>query len=131
TNILHTPMYNDVWRTFQFDYVYVDCFFLICWLTLLIRIREYRALAFGAILAPLIYGVDAGIWWNSRLNDPRAGSFVREYWIDGRYVPHGAASLIAAKFMCDFMMTISFALFAFPWLWVAFRSIVVRQYRRA
>lgn len=120
--------YSDVWRTFQFDYVIVDAILLLGWIVLLFCLAERRALLFGAIVAPVLYAIDAGIWWNTQA---APGIFMREYWIGGVAVSHPAGELALQKFACDFMMTISYALFAFTWLWVAFRAIKWRSYNRA
>lgn len=123
--------YADVWRTFQYDYIYCDLALLLLWLGLLISLREYKALVLGIIIAPLIFGIDAGIWWHSTLSgDPAIGLYLREYWIGGVYVPHDGGALALRKFGADFMMTVSYAMFAFPWLWIGFRSITQRKYRR-
>lgn len=120
--------YSDVWRSFQFDYVYVDAVLLTLWIALLVKLGEHKALLFGAVVAPLLFAIDAGIWWNT---PSASGVYIREYWIGGIAVGHPAGELAWAKFACDFMMTISYSLFAFTWFWIAFRAIRTRVYRRA
>jgi hypothetical protein len=88
--------------------------------------REYRPLLFGLAIAPMIYFIDAVIWWNSSAGDSYiAGTFIREYWIGGVQVPHPLGAYRWLKFGADFMMTISYALYAFPWL-----AIVLGELRR-
>lgn len=111
-------------RFFQYDYIYIDAFFLLIWLIILIRNKEFQALTFGLIIAPIIYLIDAYIWWNSSAgpNYP-AGTFIREYWIGGVHVPRPQGAYLWPKFGCDFMMTISYALFTFPWLLIVFKNL--------
>jgi hypothetical protein len=111
-------------RVFQYDYIYIDAFFLLVWLILLLKNKEYKALLFGLINAPIIYFIDAYIWWNSPAgNGFPPGTFIREYWIGGTQVPHPLGSFWLLKFGADFMMTISYTLFTFPWLYIVFRNI--------
>ena len=123
--------YTEVVRQFQFDYVYFDLVFLVAWVLILFLLRERKALLFGLIIAPLIFSIDAGIWWHSSIDGPAGAAFVREYWIGGQYVAHSTGALPARKIAADFMMTISYALYAFPWLWIGFSAIQKRSYRRA
>ncbi len=111
-------------RTFQYDYIYIDAIFLALWLFWLIRNKEYKALVFGLVIAPIIYLIDAYIWWNASAgpNFP-PGTFIREYWIGGVQVQHPQGALRWWKFGADFMMTISYALYAFPWLYITFRHL--------
>lgn len=111
-------------RVFQYDYIYVDAFFLLIWLALLIRNKEYKALIFGAIISPIIYLIDAYIWWNSSAGPAHPpGTHIREYWIGGVQVPRPQGAYLWPKFGADFMMTISYALYAFPWLYIVFRNL--------
>jgi hypothetical protein len=111
-------------RVFQYDYIYVDAFFLLGWLVVLLKNKQYRPLIFGLVIAPIIYLIDAHIWWNSPAgpNYP-AGTFIREYWIGGRPVLHSQGPFLWSKFGADFMMTISYALFTFPWLLMVFNHL--------
>jgi hypothetical protein len=111
-------------RFFQYDYIYIDAFFLCVWLVILIRNKEYKPIFFGLILAPIIYLIDAYIWWNAPAGSHYlVGTFVREYWIGGVHVPHPPGSYAWLKFGVDFMMDISYALFTFPWLYIMFRNL--------
>jgi hypothetical protein len=111
-------------RVFQYDYIYVDAFFLLIWLALLIRNKEYKALVFGAVISPIIYLIDAYIWWNSSAGPTHpAGTHIREYWIGGAQVPRPQGAYLWPKFGADFMMTISYALYTFPWLYIVFRNL--------
>ncbi len=111
-------------RVFQYDYIYFDAFFLLIWLALLIRNKEYKALIFGAVISPIIYLIDAYIWWNSSAGPAHPpGTHIREYWIGGVQVPRPQGAYLWPKFGADFMMTISYALYAFPWLYIMFRNL--------
>ncbi|HVT12590.1 MAG TPA: hypothetical protein VHE55_10000 [Fimbriimonadaceae bacterium] len=115
-------------RTFQYDYIYVDALFLLVWIGILLWRREYKALAFGAAIAPMIYLIDAVVWWNASAGAHYPlGTHIREYWIGNIQVARPLGALWLRKFGADFMMTISYALYAFPWLWIVFREI--RQVR--
>ncbi|MHA1718675.1 MAG: hypothetical protein ACTSWX_11835 [Promethearchaeota archaeon] len=113
---------TEVMRQFQFDYIYVDAFFLFIWLIIILKNKKTSALFAGFILAILVYFIDAVIWWNAPAGANFPGRNVREYWIGGNTVLHGWNSLTLMKFAADFMMTISYALFAFTWLWIMFES---------
>lgn len=111
-------------RVFQYDYIYVDAFFLLIWLALLIWNKEFKALIFGAVISPIIYLIDAYIWWNSAAGPAHPpGTHIREYWIGGVQVPRPQGAYLWPKFGADFMMTISYALYAFPWLYIVFRNL--------
>lgn len=121
---LFPPEFYQARRVFQYDYIYFDAFFLLIWLAVLMRDKQYRALIFGLIIAPIIYFIDAYIWWNSSAgpNYP-PGTYIREYWIGGNQVPRPQGQYMWPKFGADFMMTISYALFTFPWLFIVFRNL--------
>ncbi|NUQ57114.1 MAG: hypothetical protein HUT38_01320 [Candidatus Paceibacter sp.] len=106
-----------VQRTFQYDYIYFDAVFLIIWIAVLIYKKEHRALLFAVAVSPLIYFIDAYVWWNSKIGD----TYVREYWINGVQVPHPVGNYFVTKFGADFMMTISYSLFTFAWIWIFFK----------
>ncbi len=116
----------EVARTFQYDYIYFDAILLVAWIFILCKKKEYKALLFGVVIAPLIYAVDAGIWWHTKLS---TGTYIREYWYGGMQLPHPLGNYAWLKFGADFMMTISYALFTFPWLWIAFRNIRLGEYK--
>jgi hypothetical protein len=111
-------------RVFQYDYIYIDAFFLLIWLGFLLWNKERKALVFGAVISPIIYLIDAYIWWNSSAGpDYPAGTHIREYWIGGAQVPRPQGAYLWPKFGADFMMTVSYALFTFPWLYIVFRNL--------
>ncbi len=113
-----------VQRIFQYDYIYIDAVLLLVWLFILISQKKYKALLFGAIIAPIIYFIDAYIWWNTQAGpDFPVTTFIREYTIGGIAMPHPLGGYFWLKFGADFMMTISYALFAFPWIWIVFENI--------
>lgn len=111
-------------RIFQYDYIYLDALFLIVWIGTLLYKKQYKALLFGALIAPLIYIIDAVIWWNVSAGPTHpAGTFIREYWLNSIKIPHPTGSYTLLKFGADFMMDISYSLFAFSWLWLALNDI--------
>jgi hypothetical protein len=114
----------DARRIFEYDYIIVDAVGLLLWVAVLVRRREWHALTVGIVIAPVIYSIDAIVWWNSPagVGYPN-GTYIREYWIGGEHVGHPAGELFWAKLGADFMMTISYALFAFPWLVIVFRNV--------
>lgn len=111
-------------RVFQYDYIYLDALFLAVWVLILLKNKEYVALLTGAVIAPIIYLIDAQIWWNASAgpNYP-IGTFIREYWIGGIHLPRPLGDYLWPKFWADFMMTISYALYTFPWLVIVFRNL--------
>lgn len=111
-------------RVFQYDYIYIDAFFLTIWLFVLIRAKQYTALIVGVIIAPIIYFIDAQIWWNASAGPHYpVGTFIREYSIGGIQLSHPLGNYWWLKFWADFMMTISYALYTFPWLVIVFRNL--------
>ena len=120
---------TEVMRQFQFDYIYIDAFFLVIWLIIILKNKKLSALYAGLILAILVYIIDAVIWWNVPAGSSLPGKNIREYWIGGNAVLHGWNSLTILKFAADFMMTISYALFAFTWLWIMFESWFSKNFR--
>ncbi|MCR4277909.1 MAG: hypothetical protein NUV85_02720 [Candidatus Berkelbacteria bacterium] len=111
-------------RVFQYDYIYIDAFFLAVWIVFLLWRREFKALIFSAVIAPIIYAIDAILWWN-RSAGPHypLGTHIREYWIAGSQVNRPEGVLWLQKFGSDFMMTISYSFFAFAWMWIMFHAI--------
>jgi hypothetical protein len=119
-----------VQRFFHYDYIYIDVIFLIIWLIILIKNKKNKALFFGIIIAPIIYLIDAYIWWNTQAGVSfSVNTYIREYWIDGIQMPHPLGEYFWLKFGADFMMTISYALFAFPWLWIVFENLKTRNFK--
>lgn len=107
-------------RIFQFDYIYIDAVFLVGWIVLLLWRKRYSALIFSIVIAPVIYAIDALWWWNSG---------IREYRIGGITLPHPLGQYAWLKFGADFMMTISFAIFMFAWMWIMFENYHKRNRR--
>lgn len=116
----------DVQRFFQYDYIYFDFLFLIIWLIILFWKKEYGAILFATTISPIIYFIDAQIWWNNKVN----GIYIREYWINNIQIPNPLGNLFLVKFGADFMMTISYSLFTFAWIWLTFKYIERKSYRR-
>ena len=116
----------DVQRFFQYDYIYFDLLFLIIWLAILFWKKEYGAILFATIISPVIYFIDAQVWWNNKVN----GVYIREYWINNIQLPHPLGDFFWMKFGADFMMTISYSLFTFAWIWLAFKYIKNKSYKR-
>ncbi len=111
-------------RIFQYDYIYIDTIFLLIWILILLRNKKYSAFIFSAIIAPIIYFIDTNIWWNKLIV---AGTYIREYWIGSIQLPHPLGQYFWPKFGADFMMTISYALFTFSWLWIMFENLRVKN----
>ena len=109
-------------RTFQYDYIFVDAFFLAIWLSLIIKNKKWKALKAGIFFAICVYFIDAVFWWNIPAGPLYPGDYIREYWIGGVQMPHPLGEYIIIKFGADFMMTISYSLFAFTWLWIVFEN---------
>jgi hypothetical protein len=124
--MLELSHFTEISRVFQYDYIYIDAVFLIGWLALLVYHKKWPALAFGIVIAPIIYFIDAGIWWNTLLE---SGNYIREYWISGIQLSHPLNSYALQKFGADFMMTISYSLFTFPWLWIMFENFYQKNRR--
>jgi hypothetical protein len=111
-------------RIFQYDYIYFDAIFLAAWVIVLICNREYRALVFGACVAPMLYFIDAHLWWSNNAGPHYPpGTYIREYWISGVQLSHRLGVYTWPKFGADFMMTISYALFTFPWLYIVLGEV--------
>lgn len=116
--------FTDATRTFQYDYILIDAIFLTVWVLILIKKKKWAALQAGAIIGIIIYFIDAVWWWNSPAGPNYAiGTFIREYWVDGVQMPHPLGEYFLLKTGADFMMTFSYAVFAFGWLWIMFENI--------
>ena len=115
-------------RNFQYDYIFFDAIFLTIWVLILIKNKKWSALKAGILFGIFVYFIDAIWWWNSPAgsNYP-AGTYIREYWIGGIQMPHPLGEYFLIKFGCDFMMTISYAMYAFAWLWIIFENIEKRD----
>ena len=111
-------------RTFQYDYIFIDAALLIIWLTVVIKFKKWKALKASILFGIIVYFIDAVWWWNTPWRD----TFIREYWFGTpeRAVNHPLDVDVLVnimKFGADFMMTISYSLYAFTWLWIVFENI--------
>ncbi len=115
--------FYEAFRNFQYDYIFFDAIFLCVWLFTLIYFKKWSALAAGLGFGIIIYFIDSVWWWNSSAgpNYP-PGTMIREYWIGGVQMPHPLGDDFLLKFGADFMMTISYAMFTFGWLWIVFEN---------
>jgi hypothetical protein len=115
-------------RKFEYDYIFIDSIFLTFWIALLIKYKKWNPLKFGGVTGILVYFIDAIVWFNVPANSNYpSGTYIREYWIGGIYMPRPLGNYLWAKFGADFMMTISYALFAFGWLWITFENFIKRN----
>lgn len=117
--IYELELFIEPTRYFQYDYIFFDVIFLVIWLSFLIKNKKWKALSFGIFCAFCVYIIDAVWWWNTRIN----GTYIREYFIGGIEMPRPLAEYFWTKFNCDFMMCISYSIFAFPWMWIIFEKI--------
>ncbi|HMF32196.1 MAG TPA: hypothetical protein VKK79_12310 [Candidatus Lokiarchaeia archaeon] len=120
----------DIARNFQYDYIFFDAMFLVLFLTVVIKNKKWNPLKAGLVTAALVYFIDAVIWWNTPSGIPDAN--IRQYWIyncAGVALVPGTPEFALAKFGADFMMTISYSLFAFTWAWIMFESWSTRNTR--
>ena len=119
---------TDAARTFQYDYIYIDAILLTIWLLVVIKYKKWRALKAGILFGIVVYFIDAVFWWNISAgpNYP-IGIYIREYWIGGIQMPHPLGQYFFLKFGADFMMTLSYSLYAFTWLWIMFENIEERD----
>ena len=111
---------TEISRTFDYDYIMFDAIFLAIFLILLIQQKRFKPLLVGFITAILTYIIDAGIWFNTPSSIP--GKMIREYIITYLGTPLTGDIFAILKFGCDFMMTISYSLVAFSWVWIMFES---------
>ncbi len=119
---------TEVGRTFQFDYIFFDAIFLALWLGIVIKQKKWAPLKVGIITAICIYIIDAVVWWN--LPSSVLGVNIREYHffdLNGIEMPRSTVEFALVKFSADFMMTISYALVAFTWVWIIFESWKARN----
>ena len=119
----------DVERSFQYDYIFFDAMLLLIWLFFVIKYKKWKALKVSIIFSILVYIIDGVIWWNTPWG---SGKFIREYWfgspeiaVQHPFDPNMLLNLL--KFGSDFMMTISYSLYAFTWLWIIFENIEKRD----
>ena len=115
-------------RRFEYDYIYFDAIFLVAWFILLIKKKKWSALKVSLFFSLIIYIIDAVFWWSlpAGANYP-PGTHIREYWIEGFQLPRPLGDYFWLKFGCDFMMTISYGIITFSWLWIMFENYVKRN----
>jgi hypothetical protein len=115
---------TDAAREFQYDYIYIDAFLLVIWTFFLIKNKKWSALKVGLLFGLCVYLIDAIWWWNAPAgpNYP-TGTYIREYWINDVQIPHPLGQFFWLKMGADFMMTISYSMYAFPWIWIMFENI--------
>ncbi|MBD3227574.1 MAG: hypothetical protein GF329_05230 [Candidatus Lokiarchaeota archaeon] len=118
---------SEIAREFDYDYIIFDAIFLGIFLILLIQQKKFKPLAIGGITAILTYIIDAGFWYNIPSSIP--GKNIREYIISYEGVPFTGIQFNVLKFGCDFMMTISYSLVAFSWVWIMFESWNKKRYK--
>lgn len=122
--------FNEAWRRFQYDYIYIDGIFFIIWVFILIKKKKLKPLKFGIFTGIIVYFIDAVFWWflPAGTNYP-PGTTIREYWIGGVKVPTSYGGYFWQKFGADFMMTFSYSMFIFAWIWIMFENYVKRNYK--
>jgi len=122
--------FNEAWRRFQYDYIYIDGIFFIIWVFILIKKKKLKPLKFGIFTGIIVYFIDAVFWWflPAGTNYP-PGTTIREYWIGGVKVPTTYGGYFWQKFGADFMMTFSYSMFIFAWIWIMFENYVKRNYK--
>ena len=122
--------FKEAWRIFQYDYIYFDALVLSIWVWFLIRKKKWSAIIFGLITGICVYIIDAVAWFNIPVNSSYPpGTYIREYWIGGVYMPRPLGEYFWLKFGADFMMTFSYSMFAFGWLWIVFENFKKKNYR--
>jgi len=120
--------FNQAIREFEYDYIFFDGIFLTIWIAILIKYKKWNPLKFGVFTGFILYFIDCIVWFNlpAGPNYP-AGTFIREYWIGGTYMPRPLGDFFWLKFGADFMMTFSYSMFAFGWLWIMFENFFKRN----
>ena len=117
--------FNQAIRNFEYDYIFIDGFFLTFWISLLVKYKKWKPLKFGVVTGFLLYFIDAIAWFNIPAGSNYiSGTFIREYWIGGTYMPRPLGNYFWLKFGADFMMNFSYAMFAFGWLWIMFENFI-------
>ena len=120
--------FNQAIREFEYDYIFIDSIFLTFWIALLIKYKKWNPLKFGLVTGIIVYFIDAVVWFNIPVNSNYPpGTFIREYWIGGEYIPRPLGNYFWIKFGADFMMTFSYAMFAFGWLWIMFENFIKKN----
>jgi len=120
--------FNQAIREFEYDYIFIDSIFLTIWIAILIKYKKWKPIKFGIFTGFILYFIDCIVWFNvSAGSNYPPGTFLREYWIGGTYMPRPLGDFFWIKFGADFMMTFSYAMFAFGWLWIMFENFVKRN----
>ena len=122
--------FNQARRLFDYDYIFFDSFFLTIWITIMVKHKKWNPLKFGIFTGFIIYFIDPIVWFNLPAgNSYAAGTFIREYWIGGDYMPRPLGDYFWVKFGADFMMTFSYSMFAFGWLWIMFENFFKKNFK--
>jgi hypothetical protein len=120
--------FNQAIREFEYDYIFIDSIFLAIWIAILVKYKKWKPLKFGVFTGFILYFIDAIAWFNlSAGSNYPTGTFIREYWIGGTYMPRPLGNYFWVKFGADFMMTFSYAMFAFGWLWIMFENFIKKN----
>ena len=120
--------FNQAIREFEYDYIFIDSIFLTIWIAILIKYKKWKPIKFGIFTGFILYFIDCIVWFNvSAGSNYPPGTFLREYRIGGVYMPRPLGDYFWIKFGADFMMTFSYAMFAFGWLWIMFENFVKRN----
>ena len=115
--------FNQARRIFEYDYIFFDGIFLTIWISIMIKYKKWNPILFGIFTGFIVYFIDSIVWFNLPAgNNYPVGTFIREYWIGGDYMPRPLGDYFWIKFGADFMMTFSYAMFAFGWLWIMFEN---------
>jgi len=115
--------FNQARRLFDYDYIFFDSFFLTIWIAIMVKYKKWNPLKFGIFTGFIIYFIDTIVWFNLPAgNSYPVGTFIREYTIGGVYMPRPLGDYFWVKFGADFMMTFSYSMFAFGWLWIMFEN---------
>jgi hypothetical protein len=101
----------------------------VIWLLVVIKKKKWKALKAGIIFGFCVYMIDAVFWWNIPAGPLYPGANIREYVIGGVQMPNPLGGYFLLKFGADFMMTFSYSLFAFTWLWIIFENFEKRDFR--
>jgi len=124
--------FNQARRIFDYDYIFFDGFFLTIWIAIMVKYKKWNPLKFGIFTGFIIYFIDTIVWFNLPAgNSYLAGTFIREYSIGGAYMPRPLGDYFWVKFGADFMMTFSYSMFAFGWLWIMFENFFKKNLKEA
>ncbi len=98
----------------------------------MIKYKKWNPIKVSITLGFIIYLIDAIIWYNlpAGPNYP-TGTYIREYWIGGIYMPRPLGDYFWVKSGADFMMLFSYAMFAFGWLWIMFENFFKKNLKEA